>query len=168
MQIFRRKEEALAQEDPAAFLAQIYGNLELPPPTEGASDASAPPTSKSVVNDRFESEAKPPPAKRTPKNRKAKAAPPTSTPPTKTPPPTAADAPAPKPDAVGKVSLEIALNNTAEALEEAVEDWKRRSYEPLLEHPEMSAQILEVLEGIGEELDGIVELLRDCSRSLDS
>jgi hypothetical protein len=70
------------------------------------------------------------------------------------------------------VSLEIALSNAAESLEEAVEDWKRRSFEPLLEYTELSARISAGLETIDEELDeavaAIVEKLQGYARSLAS
>jgi hypothetical protein len=45
MEIFHRYREPLAYEDPEAFLAGIYGNLELPPPEEENDDASTPPPS---------------------------------------------------------------------------------------------------------------------------
>jgi hypothetical protein len=82
-EIFRRKNEPLASEDPARFLAGIYGNVD-------ADAAAADPTSD--VNVRTgNDEAKPPP-KRTSKSRKPKAPPPPIT-----TPPAANTAPPPPP-----------------------------------------------------------------------
>jgi hypothetical protein len=70
MEIFRRKSEPLALEDPGAFLAEVHGHRELPPPdaapaskTDAASDL--PPPSDGA-------EPPPPPPKRTSKRRKVR------------------------------------------------------------------------------------------------
>jgi hypothetical protein len=141
--IARRKNEPRALEDPAGFLAEIYGNVDTDDPSSDVNVRSG--------ND----EGKPPP-KRTSKSRKAKA-PPTTTPP-----------PAPKPLAVGKVSLEIAFANAAEALEKAVgdwkrivDDWKKGSLAPLMEGATAAgnARIAAGLGTVEKDLDSLVEMV---------
>jgi hypothetical protein len=158
MQVFRRKSEPLALEDPGAFMNAIYGNLEL------EDDDADPSDSKTIVNDRFENGKKPAPAKRV-RKRKAKDAPP--------PPSEKIDnSPPPKPVSVGKLSLELRLANAADALEEAWEEWTRVHLESLLEDGGATARIANGLEEISEELDGfspgVAGRLREYSRSLAS
>jgi hypothetical protein len=160
MEIFRRYREPLAYEDPEAFLAQIYGNVELPP-SERRTTTPPPQLNRTLTSDLTPDGKKSPPSKRTRKSAKAKA-----------PPPTDDDAPPPTPLSVETLSPELLLDNAAESLEEMVEDWKRRSLEPLMENTGLSARIAAGLETIDEDLDGfvagIVERLREYSRSLAS
>jgi hypothetical protein len=155
--IFRRKDEPLAQSDPAAFLASIYGN------SDAADDPAA---GGADVNVRSQTGETKPPEKRTRKSRKVK----TNTTPaaTNTTPPSGdAPPPVPKPRAVGKVSLEIALANAAVALEKAVgdwkrivDDWKKGSLAPLIEGAaEGNARIAAGLGLVGKDLDALVEMV---------
>jgi hypothetical protein len=155
--IFRRQNEPLAQEDPEAFLASIYGNVDADDPSEPGAD----------VNVRSRTGGAKPPSKRPSKKAakatpKANAAPPSSNspPPTKTPPPSSG--------ALDKVPFEAARDRVAEALEEAVGDWKLRYGEPLLEHPGVSRRDAGELENILAEFDLAVETVVEKMRSLGS
>jgi hypothetical protein len=154
MEIFRRKSEPLALEDPAAFLAGIYGNLELPPP-EAEADAAVSTISKTDVTSDL------PPPKRTSKRRKIKTPPDaTSSTSTDAPPPTST---VPGQQA-GPVSLETHLDLAAEALERAVADWRRASLAPLREAARGNERISRELKRLEQNLADVVEELRGYAR----
>jgi hypothetical protein len=89
---------------------------------------------------------------------------------TKTPPSTKTldDAPPPTPVSVGKVSVETAVGNAAESFEEMMEEWRRRSWEPLMGRAGLSARVSVGLEGLDEELDRFVNDFVERLRSLGS
>jgi hypothetical protein len=148
MEIFRRKSEPLALEDPGAFLAEVHGHRELPPP-------DAAPASKTDAASDLPSDGKksppPPSSKRPRKAAKAKTPPPTETVPGQQ---------------AGSVSLETHLDLAAEALERAVAEWKRGSLAPLREAARGNERISGGLERLERDLDLLTKRLHDYARIL--
>jgi hypothetical protein len=148
-EIFRWKGEPLALEDPAAFLAGIYGNLELPPLEVGSEPAASTVSKTDVTSDLPSDGEKPPPPKRISKSRKVK-----------NPSSTVLGREA------GSVSLEGHLDLAAEALERAVGEWKRGSLAPLREAARGNERILGGLERMERDLDLLAKRLHDYARIL--
>jgi hypothetical protein len=154
-EIFRRKGEPLALEDPAAFLAGIYGKLELPPLEVGSEPAASTVSKTDVTSDLPSDGEKPSPPKRISKSRKVK-----------TPPSTDAPSSTVPGREAGSVSLEGHLDLAAEALERAVGEWKRGSLAPLREAARGNERILGGLERMERDLDLLAKRLHDYARIL--
>jgi hypothetical protein len=138
--IFRRKDEPLAQSDPGAFMAQVYGNLD---DTAG--------TDSSDVNVRTGNGAAKPPSKR--RSGKAKDVPPAET-------PSGSDASTVPGQSAGAISLEGHIGLSADALARALGGWKRESFASLREAARGNSRVEGGLDRLERDLDGLVKRLR--------
>jgi hypothetical protein len=147
MAIYRKHKEPRALEDPAAFLAQIYGNTT----EEKENDAPSAPPPNSTLTSNLSVDGKKSPPKRTRPTAEAKTAPTTST--------STSTAPEPTETPIEDLSFDLAAENAIEEIEATVCDWKERFGNRLLEHPAVDSRTAGAIEGLLVDFELAVEVL---------